>query len=127
MSEEQTEEKIKKIMFIMQKAPHGTIYPYEGLEFILITGAYEQDITLLFVGDGILALLKNQDTSELGIKGFVKTYRTLEGYDIEKLYVDKTSLDERGLTSDDLIVDVDVIDSNEANRLMNEQEAIFPF
>jgi len=127
MSEEQLEEKIKKVMFIMQKPPHGAIYPYEGLEFILITGAYEQDITLLFIGDGVLALKKEQDTSELGIKGFVKTYRTLEGYDIEKLYADKQSLEERGLTADDLIVDVEVIDSDEVNRLMNEQEALFPF
>jgi len=117
----------KKIMYVMQKAPHGAIYPYEGLEFVLITGAYEQDLSLLFIEDGVYNLVKDQDTSELGIKGFVKTYRTLEGYDIEKLYVDQKSLDDRGLTTDDLIVDVEVKTPEEINAMMNEQHAVFPF
>ena len=128
MSEEETTDEVaKKMMFIMQKPPHGAIYPYEGLEFILISGAYEQDLSLLFIGDGIFALKKEQDTSELGIKGFVNTWRTLEGYDIEKIFVDKKSLEQRGLTTDDLIIDVEVIDDNAANKLMNEQDALFPF
>ncbi|MDH4199315.1 MAG: sulfurtransferase complex subunit TusC [Spirochaetia bacterium] len=120
-------EDAKKIMFVMQKPPHGSIYPYEGLEFILISGAYEQDISLVFLGDGVYNLKKDQDTSELGIKGFVKTYRTLEGYDIENIYVDQNSLKDRGLTQEDLIVDVKVKTAPEINSLMNEQHAIFPF
>ncbi|MDH4262235.1 MAG: sulfurtransferase complex subunit TusC [Spirochaetia bacterium] len=116
----------KKIMFVMQKPPHGSIYPYEGLEFILISGAYEQDISLVFLGDGVYNIKKDQDTSELGIKGFVKTYRTLEGYDIEKLYVDKKSMEDRGMTVDDLIVPVEVKTSKEINAMMNEQHAVFP-
>jgi tRNA 2-thiouridine synthesizing protein C len=120
-------EEAQKIMFVMQKAPHGSIYPYEGLEFILITGAYEQDLTLVFVGDGVYCLKKDQDTAKLGIKGFMKTWRTLEGYDIEKLYVDQKSLEDRGLTTDDLIVDVELKNSQEINAFMNEQHAVFPF
>jgi len=120
-------EESKKIMFVMQKAPHGTIYPYEGLEFILIAGAYEQDISLAFVGDGVYNLKKDQDTSELGIKGFVKTYRTLDDYDINKIYVDKKSMEDRGLTAGDFVVDVEVKTSAEINEIMNQQHAIFPF
>jgi len=120
-------EEAQKIMFVMEKAPHGSIYPYEGLEFILITGAYEQDLSLVFIGDGVYTLKKEQDTAKLGIKGFMKTWRTLEGYDIEKLYVDRKSLEDRGLTEDDLIVDVELKSSEELNVLMNEQHAVFPF
>jgi len=117
----------KKIMFLMQKPPHGSIYPYEGLEYILISGAYEQDISVVFVGDGVFSLKKNQDTAELGIKGFVKTYRTLEGYDIEKIYVDKKSMQERGLKEEDLIIDVELLESHEINALIKEQDALYPF
>jgi tRNA 2-thiouridine synthesizing protein C len=115
---------IKKIMHVMRRAPHGSIYTYEGLEMILIMAAYEQDISLVFIGDGIYALKKNQDTTGIGIKGFSKTFMALDGYDVEKLYVDKQSLEERGLTEDDLVVDVEVMDSAEIGRLMNEQEVI---
>ena len=116
----------KKIMFVLQRAPHGSIYPYEGLEFVLITAAYEQDLSLVFVGDGVYNLKKDQDTTEIGIKGFVKTYRTLGDYDVEKVYVDKSSMEERGLKPEDLIIDVQMKTAAEINAIMNDQYAVFP-
>jgi tRNA 2-thiouridine synthesizing protein C len=115
---------VKKIMHVMRHAPHGTIYTYEGLEMILIMAAYEQDLSVAFIGDGVYALKKNQDTAGIGIKGFSKTFTALDGYDVEKLYVDKISLEERGLTEDDLVVDVEVMSSGEIGRLMNEQDVV---
>jgi tRNA 2-thiouridine synthesizing protein C len=115
---------IKKIMHVMRRAPHGSIYTYEGLEMILIMAAYEQDLSLVFIGDGIYALKKNQDTAGIGIKGFSRTFMALDGYDVEKLYVDKASLEERGLTEDDLVVDVEVMDASEIGRLMTEQDVV---
>jgi tRNA 2-thiouridine synthesizing protein C len=115
---------IKKIMHVMRRAPHGSIYTYEGLEMILIMAAYEQDLSLVFIGDGIYALKKNQDTAGIGIKGFSRTFMALDGYDVEKLYVDRQSLEERGLTEDDLVVDVEVMDASEIGRLMTEQDVV---
>ncbi len=124
MAEEQTN--IKKIMHVMRHAPHGTIYTYEGLEMILIMAAYEQDISIAFIGDGVYALKKGQDTAGIDIKGFAKTFMALDGYDVEKLYVDAASLAERGLTEDDLVVDVEVLDAAEIGRLMREQDVVIP-
>ncbi|NTV68152.1 MAG: sulfurtransferase complex subunit TusC [Chlorobaculum sp.] len=115
---------IKKIMHVMRRAPHGSIYTYEGLEMILIMAAYEQDLSLVFIGDGIYALKKNQDTAGIGIKGFSRTFMALDGYDVEKLYVDRQSLEERGLTEDDLVVDVEVMEASEIGQLMTEQDVI---
>lgn len=111
-------------MHVMRHAPHGTIYSYEGLEMILIMAAYEQDLSVVFIGDGIYSLKKNQDTAGIGIKGFAKTFMALDGYDVEKLYVDRVSLEERGLSENDLVVDVEVLDSAEIGALMNEQDVI---
>ncbi len=119
-------EDVKKIMHVMRRAPHGSIYTYEGLEMILIMAAYEQDLSVAFIGDGIYALKKDQDTAGIGIKGFSKTFMALDGYDVEKLYVDKASLEERGLTEDDLLVDVEVLGSDEIGKLMNEQDVVIP-
>ncbi|TLU81676.1 MAG: sulfurtransferase complex subunit TusC [Chlorobium sp.] len=117
-------ENVKKIMHVLRHAPHGTIYTYEGLEMILIMAAYEQDLSVVFIGDGVYALKKGQDTSGIGIKGFSKTFMALDGYDVEKLYIDSVSLAERGLTADDLVVDVEVLDAEEIGRLMKEQDVI---
>lgn len=122
-----SEDQPTKMMLVMRKAPHGTIYSYEGLEYVQIASAYDTEISMAFIGDGVYALKKDQDTSEIGIKGFIKTYRTLPDLDVEKLYVDKRSMEERGLTPDDFPVDVIVTESAELNRLMGEQHALFPF
>lgn len=116
--------KIKKIMHVLRNAPHGTIYTYEGLEMILIMATYDQDISVVFIGDGVYSLKKGQETSAIGIKGFARTFSALDGYDVEKLYVDQLSLEERGLTKDDLVVDVEVLSSENIGMLMKEQDVI---
>lgn len=108
----------------MREAPHGTIYTYEGLEMILIMAAYDQDISVAFIDDGVYALKKGQNTEDIEIKGFAKTFGALDGYDVEKLYVDQISLEERGLNEDDLVVDVEVLNSAEIGKLMAEQDLV---
>lgn len=128
MSEENGEnQETKKMLFVMRKAPHGSIYVYEGLEVILIMGAYEFDISVLFMDDGVFAVKDNQDTTELGIKEFSKTFRALSGYDIDKLYVDKESLESRGMTQDDLIVETELLGADEIAKMMEEQDVLLPF
>jgi len=118
---------IKKFMFVNRKAPYGTIYALESLEVVLISAAFEQDVSLAFVDDGVYQLMKNVNTEGVEMKNFSKTYRALEGYDIEKLYVEKSSMEARGLTEDDLIVDVTLLDSAEMAGLMAEQDVVISF
>ena len=74
MTEEyEDDEIVKKIALITRRAPHGSIYAYEGLETVLIMAAYDQDISMIFIDDGVYALKSDQDTEAIGIKGFVKT------------------------------------------------------
>lgn len=92
----------KKFMYINRKAPYGTIYAWESLEVVLIGAAFEQDVSLAFVDDGVYQLMKGQDTSEVGIKNFSPTYSALGDYEVNKIYIEKESLEARGLTLDDL-------------------------
>jgi tRNA 2-thiouridine synthesizing protein C len=118
---------VKKFMFVNRKAPYGTIYALEGLEVVLISAAFEQDVSLAFVDDGVYEMKKGQDTKALGQKNFSPTYRALDGYDIEKLYVERESMEARGLTEDDLLVDVQVVSSAELADLMVEQDVVISF
>lgn len=118
---------IKKFMFVNRKAPYGTIYALEGLEVVLISAAFEQDVSMAFIDDGVFELAKGQDTKALGQKNFSPTYRALEGYDIEKLYVERESLEARGLSEDNLLVDVIVLDRAEMAATMAEQDVLISF
>jgi tRNA 2-thiouridine synthesizing protein C len=118
---------VKKFAFINRKAPYGTVYALESLEVVLISAAFDQDVSLMFIDDGVYELKKGQGTKAIGMKNFSPTYRALEGYDIEKLYVEKESLEERGLTEEDLLVDVEVKSRAEMAALMEEQDVILSF
>jgi tRNA 2-thiouridine synthesizing protein C len=118
---------VKKFMFVNRKAPHGTIYALEGLEVVLISAAFDQDVSMVFADDGVYELIKGMNTKGIEVKDFSKTYRALDGYDIEKLYVEKESMDARGLTEDDLIVDVTVLSSEEMASLMAEQDVVISY
>ncbi|MFK5985091.1 MAG: sulfurtransferase complex subunit TusC [Pseudomonadota bacterium] len=90
-------------MFVNRKAPYGTVYALESLEVVLISAAFDQDVSLAFVDDGVYQLKKDQNTDGIGMKNFSPTYRALGDYDINKLYVEQESLTERGLTLEDLM------------------------
>ncbi len=106
MSEDMQQEadgKIKKFMYVNRKAPYGTIYALESLEVVLIGAAFDQDVSLAFIDDGVFQLVKDQNTTDIGVKNFSPAFRALGDYDVNKLFVEKESLDERGLSSDDLM------------------------
>ena len=118
---------VKKFMFVNRKAPYGTIYALEGLEVVLISAAFDQDVSMAFLDDGVFELVKGQHTKGIDVKNFSPTYRALEGYDIEKLYVEKESMESRGLTPENLVVPVQVISATEMGELMDSQDVVISF
>ncbi len=134
-------ENIKKFMYLNRRAPYGTIYAWESLEVVLIGAAFDQDVSLAFLDDGVYQLVKGQDTSGLGMKNFSPTYQALGDYDVTKLYVEKESLEERGLTLDDLMPltyededddwaekdSIRLVSRAELADIMDEQDVLFSF
>lgn len=132
---------IKKFMYINRKAPYGTIYAWESLEVVLIGAAFDQNVALSFLDDGVYQLVKNQNTEQIGMKNFSPTYRTLGDYDIKTIYVEKESLEERGLSIDDLqhLIwededddwaekdSISVVSREELGKLMEQQDVVLSF
>ncbi len=93
----------KKFLYINRRPPHGSIYALESLEVVLIGAAFEQDVALAFIDDGVYQLMQNQDTGGIGVKNFSPTFKALGDYDVSKIYVERESLELRGLTQEDLL------------------------
>jgi tRNA 2-thiouridine synthesizing protein C len=84
-------------------------------------------VSLAFLDDGVYQIAKGQHTKGIDVKNFSPTYRALEGYDIEKLYVEKESMEARGLTEADLLVEVKVVSAAEMTELMASQDVVLSF
>ena len=131
----------KKFLYVNRRAPYGTIYALEALEVVLIGAAFEQDVSLAFFDDGVFQIVKGQDTTGIGMKNFSPTYRALGDYEVTKLYVEKESLEERGLTPDDLMEityededddwaekpSIRIVDRSELTGIMADQDVILSF
>ncbi|MEW8683672.1 MAG: DsrE family protein, partial [Candidatus Thiodiazotropha endolucinida] len=101
----------------------------------------DQDVSLAFLDDGVYQLVKGQDTAGVDMKNFSPTYQALGDYDVTKLYVEKESLEERGLTLDDLMPltyededddwaekdSIRVVSRAEMTDIMEEQDVMFSF
>jgi tRNA 2-thiouridine synthesizing protein C len=118
---------MKKFMFVNRRPPYGTIHALESLEVVLITATFDQDVSLAFLDDGVYELVKGQQTKGIGIKNFSPIWRALDGYDVEKLYVEAESMAARGLTAADLLVPVEVLSSVALAELMQQQDVILSF
>ncbi len=132
---------IKKFMYVNRRAPYGTIYALESLEVVLIGAAFEQNVSLAFVDDGVYQIVKDQDTKAIGMKNFSPTYKALGDYDIKQIYVEKESLDARGLTKADLLDlkwedeeedyaekdSIHVVSAAELAEILDQQEVVFSF
>ena len=132
---------VKKFMYVNRRAPYGTIYAWESLEVVLIGAAFEQDVSMAFIDDGVYQLTKGQDTTGLGMKNFSPTYSALGDYEVTKIYIEKESLEERGLTLDDLQHltwededddwaekdSIHLVSSKELAAVMADQEVVLSF
>jgi tRNA 2-thiouridine synthesizing protein C len=127
MSEESAGGTVKKFLYVNRKAPYGTIYALESLEVVLIGAAFEQDVSLAFLGDGVYQLAKGQDTKGLQVKNFSPTFGALEDYDVTKLYVEEEALQARGLSAADLVVPVEVVSTQRMAEIMEGQDVILSF
>ena len=127
MTEQSAGGTVKKFLYVNRKAPYGTIYALESLEVVLIGAAFEQDVSLAFIDDGVYQLTKGQDTKGLEVKNFSPAFRALEDYDVTKLYVDEESLRARGLAVEDLAVPVEVVSAERMAEIMESQDVVLSF
>jgi tRNA 2-thiouridine synthesizing protein C len=123
----QSDPRIRRFMCINRRAPYGTSYALEGLEATLAAGAFNQDVSVVFMDDGVFALQRGQDTRASGLKNFSRTWSALESCGVDKVYVERESLEHRGLSAQDLLLAAQIIDAQALGALMDKQHVLLNF
>jgi tRNA 2-thiouridine synthesizing protein C len=115
------------VAILMRKAPYGSVYTAEGLRSMMGIGVFEMDINVIFVDDGVYALLKDQDPSALDMKSLGDSFPMLTEFGVTKFFVHEPSLKERGLAADDLVMDVELVDDTKTAELLASSGPVLPF
>lgn len=125
-------------MIVVRKAPHGSIYVQEAQEVMLIVAAYEMELSVVFIDDGVFALKSGQDTRELGTKSFMPIFTALIDWEIENVYIDEDSMKNRGMSEEQIItigededteepVKPKIMNTSDIQTLMKAQDTILSF
>ena len=118
---------MKPLGFVFRSAPHGNSCGREGLDAVLATSAYSEDLHLFFLDDGVFQLLNKQQPAKILSRDYIATFKMLDLYDIENIYVCRHSMAERGVTEEDFIIDVTVLDEAGITMKLQHCQRILSF
>lgn len=117
----------KSVLILNRTGPYGSTKPREALDVALTCSIFEMPVSLLFLDDGVLQLLKNQNPEALRQKNLESILSSLPMYDIEKLYVSEEALMIHALAEENLSLPVTVINSEQMADLINNHDTVLTF
>jgi len=116
---------MKNILVIHNQSAMNTLAGKEALDFSLIFGSYEQNVSVLFYGEGATQVLAHQDPELIGQKDYLSTIKVLDIYDIENVYVCQNSLEEMALAEHELLADIKPISFDQVTELKQQADHIY--
>ncbi len=117
----------KKLLFVLRQTPYGNSLAKEALHAVLATSVYEQDLSVLFIGDGVFQLLKKQDGQRINKKNVMNILSAFPLYDIEQLFVCETSLKERNINVNSIPENIRVLSHQAVQELLHQQDHLLNF
>ncbi len=118
---------VKTLFFIINKGLQGNVCGQEFLDIILMAAAFDQKVVVLFEGEGVNALLKNQQPECLNLKNMMPVLDTLPVYDINDVIVEKESMEVYGLTENELAIKAAVVSRSDIKKQLRSADHLFGF
>lgn len=118
---------MKKILFIQNSGPYSSLRSQEGLDMLLLASSFTFQITLLFMGDAVWQLSKNQQAELLARKNMGLMIKSLPAFDIISIFAEAQALEERNLTVSDLVLTVTPITHHDISAVMRRHDLIINF
>ncbi|EEX35581.1 MULTISPECIES: sulfurtransferase complex subunit TusC [Vibrio] len=118
---------MSQLTYVFRSAPHGSSSGREGVDALLAASAYCEDISVLFIGDGVYQLIAGQQTGNILSKDYSPMLKLFDLYDIEQVYVCSDSLAERGLAQADLVIDVESLSVVDMQAQLHRADKVLSF
>ncbi|MBL6688797.1 MAG: sulfurtransferase complex subunit TusC [Pseudomonadales bacterium] len=117
---------MSSILFIFSGAPHTSLNAQEGLDALLMGSAFT-DCRLLLIGDGVTQLIKQQDAEQIGRKNYTQGFAALKEYGVTSIACRQSDLEDRGIASSQLAIDVDLLDDSSCRDWLESADKVLNF
>jgi tRNA 2-thiouridine synthesizing protein C len=111
----------------VRHAPYGNSLARTSLELALSSATFDQQVALLFLGDGVLQLLPQQDSSAIGVRNIARLIASFPLYELTTLFADQVALTRHGLSTDDLAQGLEILDDRAMRDIFNRYDHILSF
>lgn len=113
-----------KIAVLVTSLPFDGIAARESLDLIFALAAVDHQVCVIFSDDALYQLVKADDSAELMVKDFRRSFKLFELYDIEDVYICAESLRQRQLQANALLLDAQPLESSELSQLLYTQHHV---
>ncbi|MFW9958207.1 MAG: DsrE family protein [Candidatus Odinarchaeota archaeon] len=111
----------RNVLILIACKPFGKIFAAEGWRAAVGMFGMDHSAQMLFVGDGVYGLLKDQDT--VPIRMFKSTFESFDG----RVCVSKKSLDEKNITPEEIFDEVEVLDEGDVAKAFVKNDVVITF
>ncbi|WP_243834601.1 sulfurtransferase complex subunit TusC [Psychromonas algarum] len=117
----------KKVGIVNRHLPHGQSHAREALDLSLALSAFNESLSLFFIGDGVYQLLAKHQADIILQKDFQPMLQMLELYGVEQIYVCEESLALRHISVDQLVIKTTLLSTEKINSYLAQQDQLLSF
>ena len=117
---------VNSLLFIFSQPPHRSINAQESLDALLMGSAFTS-CSVLFLGDGLLQLLSDQATNDLGTKNFSLSFSALTDYGVTRIACSQPDLTSRGLNIKDFVITVEPLELKTMRCFISKHDKVLNF
>ena len=114
-------------LIISRTSPYANQQTRAALDLAFTAAAFEQEVNFVFMSEGVLQLLENQDTEASQLKNIGKMIPALKIYDVNNVYVHQPSLSSAGLDLAQLPEEFELLDDPKLGELMAAADHVMVF
>lgn len=109
---------------MLRKPPHSGTYIQEMLDIIMTVAAFDQDVSILLLDNAVFQLKKQQEPENAGLKDTAAIFKALPLYNINTIYAETESLQEKGLSVNNLVEPVITIPRNKVGEFFKQFDLV---
>jgi tRNA 2-thiouridine synthesizing protein C len=125
----------KKILFILRNTPYGSSRAQEGLDAIFAASVFDQQVTALFMDEGIWQLHRYQQSHGVQHniphidehKNIAAQLESFPLYDINSVYVDHAALKRFNIPKQELILEPELVNDKAIRALIATHDVVLTY
>ena len=116
-----------KLCFLIKQSPYGSALARDALDMALASAAFDQQVSLVFIHDGVFQLVDNQQSHIIAQKSLEKSLAAMALYGIDDCYACSSSIDNRNIKALSEKLTIKKVDTQTIHQIIADADQVMSF